>query len=470
MLKKYSLSYKLSFIFSSVIFIVALVLFYYMDLQSLTVWTLNIWDTLAECGNIRAYYEYSAMNLYGLTHAMVGSDILIYIPWAIWNLPIWLIQRFAGLAAIDHFWMMLYSKLFLVAVFVLVLFLARKIAALLTSDKEDMARMLFLSATSFFTVTSLAYVGQNDVVVIAPFLAGIYELLKGNKKRFVLWAALSIAFKPFFVFSYIAVILFMEKNLLKDIAYIIIGFNIYVLQKVLFIGAPAYSESLNYGPTSGALELMLQAQLDIPPAGLSLFFLGMGIVWLMAYFCPFADLDMLDGKAGNEEALATNPTGKYNAYVIYFATAPMIIFFLFTRYESYRPFYLVPLLFLLMMLKPAYKRINLLLETVATGALMYFYLMDDVLFYNPAYMLRLTESASTPSISAWLTSIIPGFGYSAFTAIFFLAMVIILIINHPAFRMKNAVLEKEEESWLIPVRSLLYGVPVILALLLTVIY
>ncbi len=448
MLKKYSLPYKLSFIFSSIIFIVALVLFYYMDLQSLTVWTLNVWDTLAEHGNIRAFYEYSAMNLYGLTHAMVGSDILIYIPWAVWNLPIWLIQRFAGLAAVEHFWMMLYSKLFLVAIFVLVLFLARKIANLLTSEKEDIQRMLFLSATSFFTITSLAYVGQNDVMVIAPFLMGIYELLKGNKKRFVLWAALSIAFKPFFVFSYVAIILFIEKNLLKDIAYIIGGFSIYVLQKVIFIGAPAYNQSMTYGPTGGALDLMLQAQLDIPPAGLSLFFLGMGIIWLMAYFC----------------------TSDFSNYVIYFATAPMIIFFLFTRYESYRPFYLVPLMFLLMMLKPTYNRINILLETVATGSLMYFYLLDDVLFYNPAYMLSLTKNASAPSISAWLTSIIPGFGYSAFTAIFFLAMILILIVNHPGFRLKNAVLEQEEELWLIPVRSLLYGVPVLLALVLKIVY
>lgn len=450
MLNKSRLPYKFSLIFSSVIFVLALVFFYYMDLQSLTVWTLNIWDTLAETGNIRGYYEYSAQNIYGLTHAMVGSDIMIYLPWAIWNLPIWLVQRFAGLAAVDHFWMMLYSKLFLVAVFVLVLFLAHKIATLLTSEKEDIQRMLFLSATSFFTITSLAYVGQNDVVVIAPFLAGIYELLKGKKKRFVLWAALSIAFKPFFAFSCLAIILYIEKNLLKEIAYLLGGFSIFVLQKVIFIGAPAYSQSLSYGPTGGALDLMLQAQLDIPPAGLSLFFLGMGIVWLMAYFCS-------DDKFSS-------------VYVIYFATAPMIIFFLFTRYESYRPFYLVPLLFLLMMIRPAYKHINLLLEIVATGVLMYFYLMDDVLFYNPAYMLGLTKGTSVSSISGWLTSIIPGFGYSAFTAIFFLAMVLILIINHPAFRLKNTVLEKEEEAWLLPIRSLLYGLPMLLALMLKIIY
>lgn len=456
--------YRLSLIFSSMIFLIAFVLFYYMDLQSLTVWTLNIWDTLAETGNIRVFYEYSAMNLYRLEHAMVGSDILIYFPWAVWNLPIWMMQRFAGLNAIDHFWMMLYSKLFLAAVFAVVLFLAHKIAKLLSAAKEDTDRMLFLSATSFFTVTSLAYSGQNDVLVIAPFLAGIYELLRGKRIRFLLWAAVSIAFKPFFIFSFLAIILFLEKNLLKDVLYLGVGFSLYVLQKVLFIGAPSYAESLSYGPTKEAFGLMVQAKLDIPPAGASLFFLGIGVIWLMAYFCP-AGLEL-----NNEDSAVSKKKKSAQAYILYFATAPMVIFFLFTRYEAYRPFYLVPLLFLLMLLKPDYARLNILLETAATGALICFYLMDDILFYNPNYLLHFKNSVHAPSFSTILAEKLPGFGYAAFTAVFVLAMLFILVINHPAFHSDNTVMKQKEEPWLLPARSILYGLPLLIALLLRKIY
>lgn len=462
--------FRLSLIFSSTIFFIAFVLFYYMDLHSLTVWTLNIWDTLAETGNIRTFYEYSAMNLYRLEHAMVGSDILIYLPWAVWNLPIWLLQRFAGLNAIEHFWMMLYSKLFLAAVFGVVLFLARKIARLLSAAKEDTERMMFLSATSFFTVTSLAYAGQNDVLVIAPFLAGIYELLRGKRSRFLLWAAVSIAFKPFFIFSFLAIVLLLEKNLLKDILYLAAGFSLYVLQKVLFIGAPAYAESLSYGPTKDAFGLMVQAKLDIPPAGASVFFLGIGVIWLMAYFCPAAL------KSGGEDADISieNKFSLENksaqAYILYFATAPLVVFFLFTRYEAYRPLYLVPLLFLLMLLKPAYARLNLLLETAATGALMCFYLMDDILFYSPNYLLHFKNSTHAPSFSTILAEKLPGFGYAAFTAVFVLAMLLILVINHPAFHSDNIVMKQKEEPWLLPVRSILYGLPLVIALLLRKIY
>lgn len=443
-------SYRFAFLFSSIFFIIAFTLFYYTDLKSLTVWTVNFWDTLAESGNFRNFYEYSARNLYGLDHAMVGSDILIYLPWAVWNLPIWALQRFAGLTIVNHFWMLLYSKLFLLVVFAGVSYLIYRIAELLTTEKEAADRAFFLSATSFFTVTAIAYIGQNDVMVIAAFLAGVYELLRGNKKRFLLWAAVSIAFKPFFIFSFVALILLYEKNLIKAVLSTLCGCSLFVLQKLLFWGAPLYAQSLNYGPTKGAVKLLLQAVLEIPPAGVSLFFLGLGIVWLLAYFQP-----------GEE---------KRKEYVLYFTVAPLVVFFLFTRYESYRPFYLVPFLYLLMMTKPAYARTNLLLETVGTGALMYFYLMDDILFYSPKYIMIPNGEVAAPSISQWLLERLPGYGFPVTTAVFVLCMIAILIINHPAFHWENQVLKQKEEPWLVFVRTALFAFPTIFSLLLRIVY
>lgn len=442
--------YRVAFLFSSVVFLISFVLFYYMDLKSLTVWTTNLWDTIAETGSFRNFYAYSARNQYGLLHEMVGSDILIYLPWAVWNLPIWALQRFGGFIIVENFWMLLYSKLFLLLVFGVVLYLTKKIAGLLSTEKETADRVLFLSATSLFTMTSIAYIGQNDVLVIAAFLAGIYELLRGNKKRFLLWAAVSVAFKPFFAFSLVALILLYEKNLLKAALSVVGGCSLYVLQKLLFLGAPVYAESMSYGPTKGAFGLLLQAKLEIPPAGVSLFALGIGAVWLLAYF--------RDKEKQPKE------------YTVYFAAAPLIVLFVFTRYESYRPFYLVPLLYLLMALKPAYARVNLLLETAATGALLYFYLLGDTLFYNPNYIFIPQGGAGAPSISEWLLARLPGYGFPVTTAVFVLAMGMILVINHPAFRVENEVLTRKEEPWLVFVRSALYALPVFAAVILKLIY
>jgi len=433
-------------IISGLTLVLSVLLFCYTDLRSLTIWTTNIWDTLANTGNIRLFYEYSAQNIYDLDHAMVGSDILIYLPWAIWNLPIWALQRYAGYEIVTHALPLLWSKLFLFGMFILCIIPVNKISHKITDDGECISRMMFLSVTSLFTITSLCYIGQNDVIVIFPFLMAISSLLEDKRKGFIIWAALSIAFKPFFIFSYVAIILLIEKNLLKIIGYSFLGLSLFVLQKVPFIGASMYSESLSYGPTGNAFKLMIMYVANIPPAGASLFFLGLGSLYLATYFND-KEITPLD--------------------IIYSAVAPMMVFFIFTRYESYRPFYLVPLLFILMMAKPQYNRVNLLLETVATGALMAFYLMDDTLYYNPSYIDINTRRL--PSIAEWISNYIPGLGYAAFTAIFVLCMILILVINHPKFKYENSVLTMKEENWLLPVRSLIYAIPLVLAVIVKVV-
>ena len=437
--------YRLSFIVSALFFAVAFSLFYYTDLQSLTIWTTNVWDTIASCGNLREYYAYSAQNLYDLDHVMVDSDILIYIPWAVWNLPIWLLQKHFDMPIVEHAGMLFYSKCFLLLVFALILYLADQIAKQLIPDTSDRKKILFLSSTSFFVLTAIAYIGQNDVFVIAPFLAGVLALLKGQKRRFLLWAALSIAFKPFMAFSLIALLLLYEKNLLKIMAGAVCGFSLYFGQKLLFMGAPSYAESLEYGPMQGAVTLLFQYVLGIPRNGASFFMLGLGVVYILAYFTVI-----------REE--------KKFQYTIYFATAPLIMLFIFTQYEFYRPIYLVPLLYILFMTKPAYYRTNLILDMVSTVSLIIYYLFSEPLFYHPGYIPGKDISIYTiPSIYLHAVPYVENYYFYIPGALFMLGMIMMLVINHPSFESKNEVLTRKEESWLILFRSLIYAIPLLIS-------
>lgn len=434
----------LPLIISSISFLFCFLFFYYTDLKSLTIWSINIWDTLYETHNIRHFYEYSAMNLYKLDHTMVGSDILIYLPWAIWNLPLWILQHFFHLDTIEHFGMMLYSKCFLFANFGILLYYARKISLLFTQNQEETKKMLFLCFSSLFTVTSLAYAGQNDVLVIVPFTIAIYQLMKEKYLRFLLWSAISIAFKPIFLFSFVALLLLKEKNILKLFLSGILGCSVYFFQKILFIGAPLYKESLSYGPMKDIFDLLQKASLDLPPAGMSIFIFSLGLFYFFAY------------SHEKKEQLEQE-----NAYTLYYATAPMLIFFLFTRYESYRPFYLVPLLYLLILLRPEYSRINLILETIFTSCIMYFYLIDDVLFYNPNFLLNFHKEESLPAetISSFFARFVPGFGFQSTTALFVLSGILLLVLNHPSASFKSKPLKIKEEPWLLTLRSIIYTIP-----------
>ncbi len=438
--------YRISFIISAIFFAIAFALFYYTDLQSLTIWSTNIWDTIAETGNLRNFYEYSARNIYGLDHQMVGSDILIYIPWAIWNLPIWIMQCFFHMPILENAGMLFYSKCFLVVIFTDILYLAGQIAQLLIPDISDRRKILFLSSTSFFTLTAIAYIGQNDVMVIAPFLAAVLALLKGKKGKFLLWAALSIAFKPFLAFSLIALLLLYEKNLLKIIAGAVCGFSLFFAQKLLFIGAPAYTESLEYGPMHGVITLLFQDVLIIPPRGASFFMLGLGVVYILAYFTVL-----------NES--------KMSHFTIYYSVAPLIMLFLFTQYEFYRPIYLVPLLYILFMIRPAYYRTNLILDIVSTVSMIIYYLFDEYLFYHPGYLLGLgIDPKTVPSLFDHMLPYVESYYFYVPGALNVLAMGMMLVINHPNFHSENEVLVRKEEPWLVLVRSFAYAVPLVMAL------
>lgn len=445
-LQKVPLSYRIAFIISLLCFGAASITCYYTDLRSLTVWTTNFWDTLYYTGNFRNYYSFSSQNLYFLDHAMVGSDILIYIPWAIWNLPIWILQRFHNMTILEHPLMLFYSKCFLILMLLLTAIALYRVLRRLSDVPESNLQNIILFASSFFVLTGIAYIGQNDILVIFFFLLALECFLSEKIKTFLLFAAISIAMKPFFIFSFIALILLKEKKIHKIILYIIAGMSIYFLQKIPFYHAPMYNESLSYGPTGNIIGLLLEASLPFTRVGVSIFVLSLLLVYLLAYF-------------------DTN-RNRSNQRCIYYCTMPFICFFAFTNFESYRPIYLLVLLVLLFAAKPAYKRINLILEMLFTGALIVHYMLTDSLFYNPLYIHLPSRHPDYYSIYSFMQTNLPNIGIKAFMAVATFALLCMAVINHPEFKSENHILCLKEEKYLIILRSLLYAFPFALAVLL----
>ncbi len=445
-LKPLEVEYKIAYIFFVVLFILAALTCYYMDLKTLSVWSINVWDTLYETKNILNYYAYSAQNFYNLNHAMVGSDFLIYLPWAIWNLPIWVLQRFFGLTILEHKLLLLYSKCFLIFLLILTCILIKKIGNLITGNTKDIAKSFVLFFSSFFVLTGIAYIGQNDILVILIMLLSLYNFMKKEMVKFVLWAALSIALKPFFIFSYIALVLLKEKRVFRVLLYSLFGMSFYLVQKVPFLSAPMYKESISYGPTGNVLGLLLDASFAISPVGISVFVLSLLIVYVMAY---------LD-----------NAKSDINGKTIYYCTLPFICFFAFTNFESYRPIYLFTLFYLLMLAKPQYRRINLWLETISTGCLMVYYMVSDLLFYNGNYIYLPFINNTSTTIHQFFTKNLPSAGLSAFMALFVFCLILMALINHPKFKSQNPVLLVKEERYLILLRGFLLSIPLLFAVIL----
>ncbi len=444
--KSLRLEYKIAFIISAALLLCTAFTAYYVDFQSLSVWSLYIWDTLYATGNPTHFYAHAAQNIWHAPHGTVGSDALIYIPWAIWNFPMWILQRFFGCNLMENPLMQLYSKCFLLLLIFGSAMIFKKITKLFPISEDHANNCVFLFFSGFFTLLSTAYIGQNDILVVFVLLLAMYALLSGKWKTFLFWAALSIAFKPYFIFPYIAIILFKEKRIHYILWYGIVGMSIYMGQKLPFLNAPMYQESFSGGATHMILRLMIENSINFTPHMVSLFVLCLLGVYVLAYFSE-------SGENSNEQ-------------VIYYALLPYICFFLFVRYESYRPLYLFVFMALMIMAKPVYYRINLLLEIVASACLMYYYLYNGGCFFDGQYLLLPGAHDSYISLSAFVKSHIATSYNTVCMAVFLLCLLIFAVINHPGFRLQNKALVMKEERYIIVLRSCFFALPFLAAVLL----
>ncbi len=441
------LEYKVAFYIFTITFFIISAITSYSDLQSLTIWTVNFWDTLYTTGDWLNFYAYSAENIYSIPHTYVGSDILIYLPWAIWNIPLWGLQRFFGLTILEHQIMMFYSKLYLILLTFGCACIIRKIGSKYC-ENEHVCNCVFLFMTGFFTLTSVGFIGQNDIQVIFVLLLAVEAYIKGNLKKFLLYSALSVAFKPYFIFAYIVLVLLREKRVHCIALYGLSVMSIYILQKIPFWNAPMYRESMEQGPTMEVLGLMMQNVISLTPHMVSVFVLGLLVIYVLAYF---DDWDT-------------------NDYVkpIYYVALTYICFFLFVKSEIYRPLYLFVFLYLVIMIKPNFFRIGLWLEMIATACFMYYYLYNGGCFCEGKFFVlpRTNPDSIGTSLSEMVKGIMPTCYTSVCMAVLLMCLVLYAVIYHPKFHSKSSALNIKEESYLIVLRSVFFVFPYWIAILL----
>lgn len=324
-----------------------LILIYnYYDFKSLTIWSTNILDCLVD-GKLGSYYQVTHENVYGAEHNYLGFNYLVLIPWAVWNIPIWLMQRFGGLRIVDHTLMLAWSQLFLVAMVLLIAFYSKKIIQIFTKDDYICKWSTYLILCCPFIFIAVSVAGQSDIIVIAAATIAIYYLLKGKTWVFLLWMAFSISAKPFLIFSYIAVVLLIEKNVIKMGAMLVGSVLPMFLFNIIYQNAPLFRESLEMGTTDSIIEKTLSSAIPAMGYSSSIVIILLVVIYFVAYCIDYRSESIEKKK-----------------YVIYMMTAPMLVYMAFASYEFYRKVYLIPFLILMLAINQKFWSINILLEKV----------------------------------------------------------------------------------------------------------
>lgn len=365
----------LEYLIPLVLWCIWLIIYKYIDFQSLTIWSTTILDCIVD-GNLYDYYDIVHQNIHGTPHLYCGYNYIILIPWAIWNIPIWFIQRFFHIEILGNVFMLLWSHLFLLVTMGAIICFSNKIVALFNVSEEYSSWNTYLILTFPFSFMAIVLAGQTDIIVIAITVIAVYFLLIDKQGIFLLFMAISISAKPFFVFSYIAVILLIEKNIIKIALKVVSSAAFAILFQAVYNSAPMFAESYAAGTGDSIIEQTLRSAMSVNITYQAPYvIIGLVIIYFVAYCINF------------------NKSRHSKYYIIYMMVAPMIVYFCFAQYEFYRMIYLVPFLMILITINSSIYRLNIILESVISVVglfLMIYYKWTASLAYiNHGLMSRL---------------------------------------------------------------------------------
>lgn len=230
---------------------------------------------------------------------------------------------------------LIWSKLFLIICLIITLYYSYKLINLLTKNKTLSKWCVFLSFTSIFTYIGVFYAGQNDIIICTLGTAAIYYLIKNNyqnSKLFYILSAFAISTKYFFLFPYIVIIVFTEKDIIKILKKIFIGILPTLVFQLACYNLPMFTHSATASSATSSMiqRLLVPTFASVRGFNVSLFLMAYIVLIFVAYIKRPKDIE------------------EKNRFLIYFSVSSLILLLILTNQEFYRPILLIPLLFVML--------------------------------------------------------------------------------------------------------------------------
>lgn len=335
----------LFYIILAITIILMIISFEYIDLDSLTAWSVNLWDLLIK-GRLGEFYSYCEDNyLRGACHENCHGGYLMLIPLAIWNFPLWVTHYFSGITLVTTPLCLIWAKTGYLVYAIITAVYCCKIASLLGIDKKYNKYIVLLILGSSEILISIFYAGQDEIVYIMFFILAIYYYINGNKFKFVLWSTFSVTCCPIMLIPYVALILIRYKNIFKILGLLIIS----ILPNALF--DIVYRNDTIYQTVKVDINEMVTGILNTNVINTSLGSVSiMGIFLVLVYFYCYFIYDQ-DNKINQKQEF-------------YIITILMTLLTLFADNDFYRLFLYVPFFAIIVFLNSDNIHFNLLIVTV----------------------------------------------------------------------------------------------------------
>lgn len=199
--------------------ILMLISFEYIDVDSITAWSLNFWDLLFR-GKLNEFYQYAAENLRGADYPNCSGNYLWLLPVCIWNFPLWVVHQICGIMSVHYFFSLCWTKLFWLFAQIVTALTCRKICLMLlgngNQEAENTGILAFLLVmASPELMMSVGYAGQDEIIYICLFMLAFYEYLCEKWWKCYLLMVGCVSLCPIMLLPCIALFLLKEKNIIK---------------------------------------------------------------------------------------------------------------------------------------------------------------------------------------------------------------------------------------------------------------
>jgi len=207
-------------------------------------------------GHIKDFYEVNK-------DLMGGNNYLpsTYILYAVWNLPLKLlgiVNQATMYVGCVLFWYKLLTTLFLAGT----VYFMYKIGGVIGLNKTNSMLLAIIWISSPILFFSQFVFGGCDVFYTFFVLVGLYHYLKKNTRLFILFFGLSFTFKYFPLLIFVPLLLRVEKNPLKILAYSVLSLIPVALEVLFYASSPAFNSGvLGFS----ALERIYISQISIFP-------------------------------------------------------------------------------------------------------------------------------------------------------------------------------------------------------------
>lgn len=334
----------------------------YTDLHLIARHSMNLWDVLF-AGKPFTFYQTGTALPVGSMNPQVGEvpyDIWVYLPLAVWNLPVYLWEIVSKQTFETNLLAMIWIRLFAVLPFVGANWAILGIAQQLGRPRQQGRWACFVFSTSLYLLNGTFLLGQIDILGVFFTLMGLWAYLRKDSAKFISWFALAISCKMLALFVFLPLLLLWEKRLWRIAGHTLAAVSLSLASKLLFfadkMATPKQFDERRF------IRFLFDYQIELGGTSVSLFVVLFGALLIYSWCSKVQE-------------------NQHESYALWVFVAGYACFFIGANTFPYWGVLLAPCAPLLLLARPAQAKQTLWLDLAASGA----YFAKELFKYGAVY-------------------------------------------------------------------------------------